>query len=90
MGASKEKLIRAWKWIRWLLFSEGLILLLALAGPGRRSGAYRRDNHDLLASLFIEDPTYLQAVAMNFIAIHIFMGCIFLAAWIVTRWRGKS
>jgi hypothetical protein len=90
MGSSKEKHRRAWKWIRWLLFSEGLILLLALAGPGHRAGAYQPNNHDLLANFFIENPSYLQAVAVNLIAIHLFIVCIFFAAWFVTRWQQKK
>ena len=90
MTSPDENPNKVWRWIRWFLFSEGLILLLALAGPGRRGSAYRRDNHDLLAGWFIDDPSYLQAVIVNLIAIHIFIGSVFVAAWMVTRWRDKS
>lgn len=76
------------EWVRWFLFSEGLILLLALAGPGKRYWHSNRENHDLLARLIVDDPTYLGAVLVNFIALHIFIGSVFLAAWFVARLRG--
>jgi hypothetical protein len=49
------------EWIRWLLFSEGLILILAVAGPGYRYAIRQRGEHALFARLFFEEPTYLQA-----------------------------
>jgi hypothetical protein len=76
---------KVWAWTRWLLFSEGLILLLALAGPGRRIRHRQRDNHDLLARIFIEDPSYVEAVAVNFVVLHFSIGCVIFAAWVVTR-----
>jgi hypothetical protein len=78
------------QWIRWFLFSEGLILLLALAGPGHRRRINRSGDNALFARWFIEDPSYLEAVAVNFVVIHLFIGCAFLAAWIVTRLRRKG
>ena len=77
-------------WLRWLLFSESLILLLALAGPGSRYAYRRRGDHALLARLFIEDPTYLEAVAVNFLALNLFIGGAWFAAWLVTRLRKKG
>ena len=75
------------KWLRWILFSEGLILLLAIAGPGHRYavGRHRGNNHDLFARWFLEDPTFFEAVAVNFVLIHLFIGGVWLAARIVTR-----
>lgn len=72
-------------WIRWFLFSEGLILLLALAGPGYRYAIRKDGDHALLARLFFEEPSYLQAVAVNFVAVHLFMGLAFFAAWLSAR-----
>lgn len=77
-------------WIRWFLFSEGLILLLALAGPGSRYGLRRSDDHALLARLFFEEPTYLQAVVVNFVLLHLFMGGAWFAAWLLPRLRKKG
>jgi hypothetical protein len=85
-----KKQNKIWAWIRWFLFSEGLILLLALAGPGRLIRYRQRDSHDLLARMFIDDPCYLEAVVVNFVALHLFIGCAFLAAWVVTRARQKD
>jgi hypothetical protein len=90
VSPSDGKGSQAGKWIRWLLFSEGLILLLALAGPGHRNRVGQSGDHALLARLFIEDPGYLEAVAVNFIAANLFVWGALLAAWIVTRLRRKG
>ena len=81
---------RTGQWIRWFLFSEGLILLLAFAGPGHRHRINRSGDHALFARWFIEAPSYLEAVAFNFVVIHLFIGCAFFAAWVVTRLRRKG
>lgn len=88
--SDNKKWNKVWKWIRWFLFSEGLILFLAVAGPGNRYRYNQRNSHDLLARFVIEDPTYIEAVAVNFFAVHLFIGCAFLAAWVFTRWRQKG
>jgi hypothetical protein len=77
-------------WIRWFLLSEGLILLLALAGPGHRYGIRQRSDHALLARLFIEDPGYMEAVAVNFIVVNLLVEGALLAAWFATRVRRKG
>ena len=87
MNSSDKKQSRTEKWIRWFLFSEGLILLLALAGPGRRNSIRRSSDYALLARLFIEDPSYIEALVVNFVAVNLFVGCALLAAWFVTRLR---
>ena len=74
-------------WIRWVLFSEGLILLWPLAGPGYRYSIRHRGSHALLARLFMEEPSYLAAVVVNFVAMNIFVACAWVAAWLVTRLR---
>lgn len=88
--SSSNKKNKIWVWIRWLLFSEGLILLLALAGPGYRYAIRRRGDHALIARLFFEEPTYWQAVAVNFVAVNIFMGGALFAAWLAPRLRSKD
>ena len=85
--ASPPKKKRALAWVRWILFMESLILLLALAGPGSRYGLRRDGDHALLARLFFEEPTYLQAVAVNFVLLHLFMGGAWLLAWLIPRLR---
>lgn len=73
-------------WLRWGLFSESIMLLLALAGPGfRYSFRQSADSHDLFASWFIDDPGYLTAVLVNLIAIHLFIGGAWLLARIATK-----
>jgi len=74
-------------WIRWLLFSEGLILLLAVVGPGYTHTFHRHNDHGLLARMVMEDPGFLDAVAVNFIAVHVFVVVVWLLAWLVTRMR---
>ena len=74
-------------WIRWLLLSEGLILFLALAGPGSRHSTRRSGEHGLIAGLVIEEPTYLEAVLVNFVALNLFIALLFVAARIVGRKR---
>lgn len=83
MSSSDDEQSRVGQWIRWILFSEGFILMFALAGPGYR----RRGDHALFARWVMEDPGYLDAVLVNFIAMHIFIACVWLAAWLVTRLR---
>jgi hypothetical protein len=77
-------------WIRWLLFAEGLVLLLALAGPGYRYAVHREGDHALLARMVMEDPGYLDAVLVNFVAVNLFIMAVWLLAWIVTRLRGNT
>ena len=59
---------------------EGLILLLAVLGPGRR-----HPDQTLIARFFLDDPSFLQAVGVNWIALHVVMMAAFFAAWIVKR-----
>lgn len=72
-------------WIRWFLFSEGLILLLALAGPGYRYGIRKDGDHALLARWFFEEPSFLQAVAVNFVVVNLLVGLALFAAWLSAR-----
>jgi hypothetical protein len=72
------------------LFSEGLILLLALAGPGYRYAIRKRGDHALFARLFFEEPTYLQAVGVNFVFANIFVFSALFAAWVVTHLQKKN
>ena len=90
MNSSSNKTSQARAWIRWILFSEGLILLLALAGPGYRYAIRQRADHALLARLFFEQPTYLEAVVVNYLALNLFIGGALFAAWIVPRLRKKD
>ena len=85
----KNKKSRVWAWIKWFLFLEGMVLFLALAGPGSRYTLHRRNSHALIARFFIEDPTYWQAVGVNFIAVNLFIACAWFAAWVVTQLRNK-
>lgn len=86
MSTSRKK-TRRLAWVRWFLLSEGLILLLALAGPGSRYALRQRDDHALLARLFFEEPTYLEAVAVNFLALNLFIGGALFVAWLIPRLR---
>jgi len=72
-------------WLRWILFSEGLILLVAVAGPGYRYAVGPRSDHGLIARWFVDNPSFFDALFVNFVALHLFIGGIWLAAWIVTR-----
>jgi len=90
MGSPRDKKRRIRAWIRWLLFSEGLILLLALAGPGYRYAFRRRGDHALFARLFFEEPSYLQAVLVNFVIANIFVFGALFAAWLIPRLRRKD
>lgn len=83
MDSSDNNQSRIWPWIRWFLFSEGLILMFALAGPGYR----RRGDHALFARWVMNDPSYLEAVLVNFIIMNIFVACTWFAAWLVARLR---
>jgi hypothetical protein len=78
---------RIWAWIKWFLFSEGLITLLAMAGPGTRYSSHRRNSHALIARLFFEEPTYWQAVVVNFVTVNLFIICAWSAAWTITKLR---
>ena len=62
-----------------------LILLLAVAGPGYRYAVGRRSDHGLIARWFVDNPSFFDALIVNFVALHLFIGGIWLAAWIVTR-----
>ena len=88
--SENNKWNRVSKWIRWFLLSEGLILFLAFAGPGTRYRHDQRNSHDLLARFVVEDPTYIEAVVVNVVVVHLFIGCAFLAAWVFTRWRQEG
>ena len=88
MHSSHRKRVVAW--LHWLLFSESLILLLALAGPGYRYAIRKRGDHALIARLFIEDPTYLEAVAVNLVVLHLFIGSVLFAAWLIPRLQKKG
>jgi hypothetical protein len=76
-------------WLHWFLISESLILLLALAGPGYPYTLRQRGDHALLARLFFEEPTYLHALTINFMAINLFIGGVLFAVWLIPRHRGK-
>ncbi len=90
MQSPPKKKSRPGAWILWILFSEGLILLLALAGPGNRYSTHDRRDHGLLARFFFEEPTFWEAVGVNFILINLFVAGVFVLAWIVTRRRRKG
>jgi hypothetical protein len=83
----KQRKRSPWAWIRWFLFSESLILLLALAGPGYRYTIHERDDHALFARLFFDEPTYLQAVFVNFVVGNLLVFGALFAAWIIPRLR---
>jgi hypothetical protein len=89
MSSQKKKHRNLRAWIRWFLFSESLVLLLAQAGPGYRYAIHERDDHSLFARMFFENPTYLQAAFVNFVIANIFIFGALFAAWIVTRLRNK-
>lgn len=74
-------------WIRWILLSEGLILLLAVAGPGHRYVIGHHSDPTLIARFFIDDPGFLETVGVNLVAVHLFIAATWLAAWIVGRHR---
>jgi hypothetical protein len=79
------------QWIRWLLFMEGVLLFLALAGPGSsRSFRQSGDNHALFAGWIMENPSYLDAVLVNFVILNFFMLFVLLAAWLVARFRAEE
>jgi hypothetical protein len=63
-----------------------LILLFALAGPGYR----HRGDHALFARCIMEDPSYLDAVLVNFVTMHLLGAYAWLTAWIVTRLRAEE
>lgn len=82
---------RDWRaWARWALMAEGLILLLAVAGPGYRYAFRPGGDTGLFARLVIEDPTFLEALLVNLVALHLVIGGLWLAAWIVARRRGEG
>lgn len=72
-------------WIRWIVVVEAIILLLAVAGPGSRYSRIKEGDPALIARFFIEDPSFLQAVAVNEIVAHVVVGGAWLAAWIVGK-----
>lgn len=85
---TKRKRLKAW--ITWIAMVEGVILLLALAGPGHKHSTIGRDNdHRMLAEWVMDDPGYLDAVAVNFVAVHIVIIAAWLAAIIVTRLKKR-
>lgn len=43
----------------------------------------------LIARFFIEDPSFLQAVAVNEIVAHVVIGGAWLAAWIVGKRKNR-
>jgi hypothetical protein len=88
--SSDHEQSRLVQWIRWVLLVEGLFLLWALAGPGYRHAIRHRGDHALFARWVMEAPGYLDAVLVNFVAMHIFVAGAWLAAWVVTRLRSDD
>lgn len=80
----KEKLLA---WIRWFLFMEILILIFAVAGPGYRHAVVQEGDRGLLARFFIEDPTFLEAVGVNAVFMHVVIVGAWVAAWVVGKHR---
>jgi len=72
-------------WIRWILLSEGLILLFAVAGPGYRHSVGRRGDHGLFARWFIDDSGFFESVLVNLVVFHVFIAAVWLAARITSR-----
>lgn len=78
-------------WLRWIAFMEGLILLLAIAGPGRRRRASRQDEaHGMFARWFMDDPNWFEATAVNFVLMNGLAFFFLFLAWVVTKWRRRE
>lgn len=78
-------------WLRWIAFLEGLVLLLAIAGPGRRRPSSRREEaHGMFARWFMDDPNWFEATAVNFVLMNVLVFVFLFAAWIVTRLRRED
>lgn len=78
-------------WMRWIAFMQGLILLLAIIGPGRRRRPSRREEaHGMFARWFMDDPNWFEATAVNFVLMNVGVFAILLLAWGVTKWRRRK
>lgn len=66
-----------------------MILLLSVIGPGSRYTLRRDNDRTLIARWFIEDPTLLETVGINIIALHLFIGLAWGLARIITRVRSR-
>jgi len=73
MNSTENSGSRPGAWVRWILLVKGMILLLAVAGPGYNQSTQKEGDHALIAQWFMEDPDFLEAVIINFIVIHIFL-----------------
>lgn len=78
-------------WLRWIAFMEGLILLLAIAGPGRRRRPSRQEEaHGMFARWFMDDPNWLEATAVNFVLLNGLVFFFLFLAWGVTKLRRRG
>lgn len=75
--------------IRWFLLAEALIFLWSMAGPGYRHAMVQDAEPGVVARVFFDDPTFVQAVAVNAVGLHLFVGGVILVVWVVGRIRGE-
>lgn len=75
-------------WIRWILVSEALILIWSAVSPAYRHFVGPEPRPGVVARYVFDDATFFQAVAVNAVGLHLFLGSAALGVWIVGRMRG--
>lgn len=73
-------------WLTWIALTEAALWTLAALGPGYRHGTIAADR-GLIARFFISEPSFLQAVLVNALYLHIVVGVAVTAAWLAKRHR---
>lgn len=89
-GTHSQKRHKLWGWARFLALLEAALFALALIGPGRHTGARRGAQHDDLAELFVDDPSFWQTLGINFLWLNVFIFVVLVAAALVTRYRKRG
>lgn len=74
-------------WLKFVGVLEIALLVLALIGPGSRVGVDRGDDHGSLARLVFDEPGFWGAVAVNFVALNIFIVAVLIALRLSRRRR---
>ena len=75
-------------WLKRIALLECAALVLAMVGPGFR-GAARRSDGRQFARWFIDDPTWLDSVLVNFLVVNVFFAAIFLATRVAVLRRER-